>query len=132
MSDKTLFRIVFKGVLTGEYDLETTKKRFARTFHLDDNKAARLFSGKEYVLKDKVDEALAIKYAIKIAEAGGECYIETIPDENDPTARPGFIERRKGGDRRIRFRRPPRPGALVPDRRNNGGRRKEDLRKAAG
>lgn len=130
MSDKTLFRVVFKGVLTGEYDLETTKERFARAFHLNEKKVARLFSGEEFVLKDKVDEPLAIKYAIRIADA--ECYIESIPDEHDPAGRPGFVERRRGGDRRIRFRRPPRPGAIVADRRVNPGRRKEDRQKAAG
>ncbi len=129
-SDQQLFRVAFKGLLTGEYDLESTKKRLARLFRLDTSKIDKLFSGKEWILKNNVEEKVALQYAIKIAEAGCECYIEAVPDENDISQQPGFVERRKG-ERRVRHRRGPRPGAIIPDRRINPGRRREDREKEA-
>ena len=51
MSDE-LYRVVFAGVLTGEYDLPTTKKRFGRLFRLNEKRTEALFSGKEYIVKD--------------------------------------------------------------------------------
>jgi len=128
MSDQQLYRVIFNGVLTGEYELAETKRRFAKLFRLNIAKVEKLFTGKEFVLKDRVEEDLAMTYAMKIAEVGCECYIEHVPDENDITRRPGFVERRKNGERRLKFRRGPRPGAIVPDRRQNNGRRAEDTR----
>ncbi|MEX2488061.1 MAG: hypothetical protein WD356_00880 [Pseudomonadales bacterium] len=126
MSDQQRYRVVFSGVLTGEYDLDTTKRRFAKLFHQDVAKVEKLFTGKEFILKDDIEEDRAMTYAMKIAEAGCECYIEAVPDPNDISQQPGFVERRKNGERRQRFRRGPRPGAIIPDRRNNNGRRKAD------
>lgn len=124
MSNQRLYRVLFSGALTGEYDLETTKKRFAKRFRLDNSKVDKLFTGKEFVLKDNIEEELAVTYAMKVAETGCECYIENVP--NDMSEQAGFVERRQNGERRVRFRRGPRPGAAVPDRRQNKGRRKAD------
>lgn len=126
MSDQQRYRVVFSGVLTGEYDLDTTKQHFAKLFHLEVAKVDKLFTGKEFILKEDLEEDRAMTYAMKIAEAGCECYIETIPDKDDITQQAGFVERRKADDRRQRFRRGPRPGAIIPDRRQNNGRRKAD------
>lgn len=117
------FRVVFNGNTTGEYDLETTKERFKQLFKLSDRKVSRAFAASELVIKENVTEPVAMHYAIKIAEAGCECYIEEMFDENDPTLDPDFVERRKG-ERRV-F-----PGSLANspsgERRRTGGRRKED------
>lgn len=126
MNDQPLYRIVFNGVLTGEYDLEATKQRFAKRFRLDRSKVDKLFTGKEFVLKDNIKEDVAMTFAMKIAETGCECYIESVPAQVDISRQPGFVERRSGEERRVRFRRGPRPGAIIPDRRQNNGRRKED------
>ncbi|MFT7686499.1 MAG: hypothetical protein ACI9FB_001844 [Candidatus Azotimanducaceae bacterium] len=120
-----LLQIVFYGATTGEYDLETSKKRFQKLFNLPETRTEKLFGGQEFVIKSGISKEQAMNFAIKISEAGCECAIEDMPDENDPTNDPNFVEQRKG-DRRVRTRRPPRPGAIVPDRRLMAGRRKGD------
>ena len=123
MSDS--LQIVFSGTTTGEYDVDTSKKRFQKLFNLPDKRIDKLFNGNEVVIKSGISEEQAMNFAIKIAEAGCECAIEEMPDENDPTNDPNFVEQRKA-ERRVRTRRPPRPGAIVPDRRIFAGRRKGD------
>ena len=123
MSDEVLVRVTFEGNTTNEYDLETTKRRFQKLFRLQKPQIERLFSGKSYTLKNNLTEAAAMDLAFKIADAGCECSIEPMPNENDISLRAGFVEQRRIGNRRVKFRRPPRPGAIVPDRRNNNGRR---------
>lgn len=122
--DEPQFRVVFDGSLTGEFDEATAKRNFARLFRLDCDRLPYFFSGKERVIKSGVSEAVAMQYMIKVAEAGCECYIEEVV-EGPP---PGIAERRSGNDRRIRARRGPRPGAIVPDRRLQI-RRAEDRRR---
>ena len=116
-----LFRVVFAGQITGDFSLTQTKARFAKAFKLAPAKAERFFSGKEVVLRSGMSEDKAMDFAVKLAEIGCETYIEIVPNE------PNFEERRKT-IRRIRFRRGPRPGAIVPDRRKVASRRGDDLR----
>jgi len=125
MSDETLFRVVFNGNTTGEYDLDTTRQKFQKLFRLDPKKVEQIFRARQVVLKDNITESVAMNYAIRLAEIGCECYIEEVPHPDDISRQPGFVERRKG-ERRVRFRRGPRPGAIVPDRRILVGRRKTD------
>jgi hypothetical protein len=125
MSEEVLYRILFDGTLTGEYEIDEAKKRFAKVFRIDQRTVDQLFSGKEYVVKNNVTETMAMEYAFKIAEAGCECSYEMMPDPDDISQQPGFVERRKSV-RRLRYRRPPRPGAVVPDRRKLLSRRKID------
>ena len=124
--EEPLYQVVFNGSITGEYELDETKSRFARLFKLDAKRTERLFSGDDYVLKRNVDEDTAMTYAMKVMEAGCECVVEMVPDEDDISLQPGFVERRKT-IRRKRFRRGPRPGAIVPDRRELPSRRKIDM-----
>ena len=125
MRDEQLFRVTFSGVITDEYDLKTTKKMIGRLFRISPEKVERLFSGKEYVLKDNVTEDVAMNFGIRIAESGCECYVETVPDSVEIAASDGDTERREG-ERRTRFRRPSRPGSATGDRRILIGRRTED------
>lgn len=125
-----LFRVVFGGSLTGEFDEATAKKRFGKLFRLNDQRVNSLFSGKDYVIKNNVTESQAMTFMIKVSEAGCECSVQEMPDENEPE----YDEKRKSGERRLRFRRPPRTGAIVPDRRLQIRRNKDrtyfmDLRK---
>ena len=119
--EEVLFRVVFSGVLTGEYDLKTTKLRFGRLFRLDPKRTEALFSGKEYVVKNNATEAIAMQLAFRISEVGCECYVQEITDADDAD----YEEKRIMGERRLRFRRGPRPGAIVPDRRLKIRRRKD-------
>ena len=121
-----LYQVIFNGALTGEHDLAESKLRFSRLFKLDSARTERYFSGRDVILKKNISEAEAMDYAIKLVEAGCECFVELMPDPDDPTLQPGFVERRKTVRRR-RFRRPPRAGAIVPDRRELPSRRKQDL-----
>lgn len=128
--EEELYRVVFAGVLTGEYNLQTTKKRFSRLFRLDARPTDVLFSGKEYVVKNSAPEDIAMALAMKISEAGCECYVQVITDEDGID----YDEKREQAERRLRFRRGPRPGAIVPDRRLEIRRKKNrtyflDLRK---
>ena len=111
--NEQLFRVVFDGSLTGEYDEATVKKRFGRLFHLNDQRVNSLFSGKNYVIKNNVTESQAMEVMIKVAEAGCESSVQEMPDENEPE----HDEKRGSRERRLRLRRPPRAGAIVPDRR---------------
>ncbi len=78
-------------------------------------------NGNEITLKRDLTEDAAMDFAVKLAEIGCETYIESMPSEED-----NYEERRKT-IRRIRFRRGPRPGAIVPDRRLLASRRATDL-----
>jgi len=122
------YQIIFNGATTEEYDLETTKKRFAKYFKLSLKKAERLFSGKDHVLKTDISEDQAMKFAVAIANIGCECYIEVVPYDDDISKQPGFVERRLSGERRINAsrRKAVRGASIRPDRRQNHGRRKTD------
>ncbi len=111
--EEARFRVIFDGALTGEFEQEDAQKRFAKLFRITPQKAAAFFGGKPRVLKSDLDEETAMSYMFKLAEAGCECAIEEIV-EGPPE---GIEERRSSGERRVRFRRPPRPGAIQPDRR---------------
>jgi hypothetical protein len=78
------------------------------------------------VIKSNLPEDRAMSMAIRIIETGCECEVEMIPDSDDISQQPGFVEHRKAV-RRLRYRRDPRPGVIVPDRRDVSSRRKMDL-----
>lgn len=121
--NESRYRVVFSGALTGEFDLATTQARFAKLFGIDAKRACAFFSGKPRTLKSGLTEAAAMEYMFRVAEAGGECYIEEIV-EGPPD---GISERRDNRERRTRVRRPPRAGSIQPDRRLTI-RRAEDRR----
>ena len=126
MTEGPLYQITFAGALTGEFDLATTKQQFQKLFKVSPKQLERLFFGNEVIIKSNITESTAMSFAIKITEAGCECSIEPMPDADDPTLDPDFVDRRTGGERRGRFRRGPRAGAIVPDRRLTA-RRKTDI-----
>ncbi|MDZ7684241.1 MAG: hypothetical protein U5O39_03910 [Gammaproteobacteria bacterium] len=111
--DAPRFTVLFDGSLTGEVDEETARKRFARLFGISEEKAATYFTGRERVLKQDVSEEQAMAYMVRIAGIGCECYMEEVTEALPE----GTTERRRNQERRQRFRREPRAGAIVPDRR---------------
>lgn len=116
-----LYRVVFAGNLTGDFSLDRTKTRFGKVFRLTPERVEKVFNGGEITLKGNMTEDKAMDFAVKLAEIGCETYIESMPGDAQD-----FEEKRKT-IRRIRFRRGPRPGAIVPDRRLLISRRKDDL-----
>ena len=116
-----LYRVVFAGNLTGDFSLERTKTRFGKVFRLTPVKVERIFNGSDIILKSNVAEDKAMEFAVKLAEIGCETYIEMVPNETNQ------LEEKRTTIRRIRFRRGPRPGAIVPDRRLLASRRAEDI-----
>ncbi len=121
MDDEELYRVVFSGQITEEFDLKTTRRRFAKAFRLDAKTTKRLFSHSDHVLRSNVTERAATDLAIKLMEIGCECYVELMPLYSQ---QPGFRERRKSV-RRLRYRRDPRPGSVV--RRRLPSRRRLDM-----
>lgn len=116
-----LYRVVFAGNLTGDFSLERTKTRFGKVFRLKPTKVERIFNGTEIILKSDVSKDKAMTFAVKLAEIGCETYIEMVPNEENQ------LEEKRKTIRRIRFRRGPRPGAIVPDRRLLTSRRAKDI-----
>ena len=108
-----LFRVVFDGSLTGEFEVAVAKKRFARLFNLDVKRTEKFFSGKSIVIKTNIPEEEAMIFMIKVSEAGCECSLQEITDEDELY----YDEKRIGDERRIKFRRSPRAGARILDRR---------------
>ncbi len=125
------YNVIFSGQITGELGLQDAIARFARTFQLSPERARRYFSGAEITLKREIPRDLAMRYALKLNEIGCDCAIERCKAPAPPAPKkntnipgtPGFVERRKA-NRRVRFRRAPRPGAVCYDRRSGHDRRK--------
>ena len=105
----TLYKVVFNATMTGEFGPETTKERFEKLFGLEKSALSKLFSGRDLVIKKDLSEDAAMQFAVKVAEAGCECVIESMPD--------ALEQRQKSGDRRTQYRRGSRPSAAVEDRR---------------
>ena len=114
-----LYKVVFSGEITGEFDPDTSRKQFAKLFRLSRAKANALFSGKEFVIKNNVSEEMAMRFAVAVAEAGCESTVEPVSDGYEPL---GFPDRRKCV-RRLLIR---ASGGM--DRRKQPGRRRVDIR----
>jgi hypothetical protein len=108
---EVLYQVIFDATITGEFSLETTRSRFQKLFGLEEPTLNKLFSGKDLVIKKHLCEDDATQFSIKIAEAGCESVIESMPGSGEEGG-----ENRISGDRRTQFRRDPRPGALVGER----------------
>jgi hypothetical protein len=121
MTDK-LYQIKFDATITGEYDLDMTRRRFKKVFGLTKPALEKLFSGKELLIKKDLSEEGAMQFATRIADTGCECVIERIMDEDEEY----YEENRVSHDRRIRYRRDVRPASVIPDRRESI-RRKADM-----
>ena len=77
MSDETLCRVVFNGRVTGEFDMETTRRNSRQLFRLHEKTVARIFAAHEAFPKVRIPESVAVTYAIKLASKVCECRIGT-------------------------------------------------------
>jgi hypothetical protein len=112
-----LYQVVVSGVLTQEYEAPEAVERLGKAFRLDSRRAARLMDGNEHVVKRNIDESTAMQLMIKILDCGFESYVQELHDV------PAYEEKRRRGERRLKTRRPPRLGAIQPDRRLKDRRR---------
>jgi hypothetical protein len=90
--DEPLYQIIFCGSLTGEFEVAEAKSRFQKLFKVKDKQIEMLFSGKEHLIKRGLPEDRAMSMAIRIIETGCEREVEIIPDLNDISLQPGFVE----------------------------------------
>lgn len=133
----TNYKVVFNGQTTGEFDIPTSKARFGKTFNVAGDRLDKLFSGKRFTIKRDITREEALKYALRINQAGCDCVIERVfarheaPNDNKAAnsllgdnlaGSPNFVERRRG-ERRTRVRRAARPRAITPDHRSGLDRR---------
>ncbi len=113
MASERQFRILFQAKIRGEVDEHQLRQELRALFDLDLPTLERLFSGEPVVIKTTADEALAKRFADKIAQLGGVCWYE------EKQAGP-YRDRRQGPRRKLE--QPP-----AEERRQRCGRRYEDL-----
>lgn len=117
----------YQVILVNQYDpgvdVETIKKAFARRFKLSMAATNRLFAQESVVVKKDLDAEMAADYKMAIDATGAHGRIEPMPNT------PVFQERRKRTvDRRQQQnrRKYPRENSIMPDRRLNKDRRRQD------
>lgn len=78
MSEK-LFRITTRGELAYDFEHEKTRENLQKLCKFDDATLDRLFSGKPFILKNRLPLATARKYKDILDQTGAVCLIEEIP-----------------------------------------------------
>jgi hypothetical protein len=78
MSEK-LFRITTRGELAYGFEQEETRENLQKLCKFDDATLNRLFSGKPFILKNRLPLATARKYKDILDQTGAVCLIEEIP-----------------------------------------------------
>lgn len=73
-----IYAIVFKGEITEGSELTSVKSHMAKLLKADADKIARLFSGKQVVIKKTTDKQLAIKYGTVLKKAGADVKIKVV------------------------------------------------------
>ena len=83
-----MYRIIFQGQIGAGHDAETVKAALAKLFRLDDEqRLARLFSGKPITIKKSLDENGARTYLAAIERTGARVTVEPpLPTVQDDPA----------------------------------------------
>ena len=77
------FRIIFKGEIVSNANLEEVKKKLAAFYKVDASRVGSLFSGKRFVLKENISLDLARKYAMEFEKKiGARCTILQMVEES--------------------------------------------------
>jgi hypothetical protein len=84
--DSTRYNIVFAGQVKDDLDIESVSIKLAKLFKTDDAGIARLFSGKQVLIKKGVDLETAKKYQAAIEAAGAVVTIQKQLADTDNTA----------------------------------------------
>lgn len=91
MSD--IYAIVFKGDIVDGHDPQAVKAQISKLLKTDEKKTARLFSGKQIVLKKTADKQEAAKYGKVLKKAGADVKIRILKADASkagPEAKPAF------------------------------------------
>jgi len=119
---ETRFNLVFEGAVEPDHDRDTVRRTLEGLFQFDPAGQAELFSGQPIVLGESMDAATADSFrqalagagaTTRLVEAGNEAAASTPPERRS-------AQRRRFAPRRARAR----SGAIVPDRRQSGDRRR--------
>ena len=73
------FQIIFQGQTLDGFTVDQTKENIARLYKTNVAGIERLFTGSTVIIKDKVDEPTAIKYATALRQQGAKCEVRRIP-----------------------------------------------------
>ncbi len=83
------FEIAFAGQIVLGAELEQTKQAVQRLFNANEQLMEQLFSGRRVVIKQKVDQATALKYQKAFAAAGAILEVRKIESDSvEPAAVP--------------------------------------------
>lgn len=83
------FEIAFAGQIVLGAELEQAKQGVQRLFNANEQLMEQLFSGRRVVIKQKVDQATALKYQKAFAAAGAILEVQKIEsDSAEPAATP--------------------------------------------
>jgi hypothetical protein len=73
-----IYAIVFKGEVLEGYQVISVKAHLARLLKVNAGQIAKLFSGKQVVIKKTTDKAVAIKYGTALKKAGADVKVRVI------------------------------------------------------
>jgi hypothetical protein len=82
-----LYRLVFRSECLPVHEPAAVRAAVTAALQLDERRAAKLFSGQRVVVRRKLDEATALRYAARFAELGARLRTEPEPP---PRWRPEF------------------------------------------
>ena len=83
-----IYAIVFKGEILEGYQIISVKAHLAKLLKADATQIAKLFSGKQVVLKKTADKAVAIKYGTALKKVGADVKVRAIKSDVAPAQAP--------------------------------------------
>jgi hypothetical protein len=76
------FRIIFKGEILPNANLEEVKQKLAAFYKVDIKEIESLFSGKNFVLKENATLDAAMEYMYQLEQAGALCQLDEMKTES--------------------------------------------------
>ena len=115
------YEVVYIDKFTDSAKAEFARTNLQKTFGLSARHLEKLASGAPVVVKRQVALAVAERYRQAILKAGGTAWVQTVGVNGEHVER-RCEKRRQTRDRRTVFR----GSSIIPDRRENCGRRSAD------
>lgn len=115
------YEVVYIDKFTDMVEAAIVKDNLQKTFGLKPDHLQKLASGKPVVIKKQVNFDEANRYKAAVDSAGGVAWVQELGPDGE------HVERRQSGRRQLKDRRAVfRASAILPDRRQNCGRRSTD------
>lgn len=126
-SDADVYRVILSNQIALGFDVVTVKSNLCSLFRVEHEIINRIFAAGPTVIKRDVDGETAMRYMMAIAQVGGICRLEVIPQEA-PVLAEWPLEERRNSERRyiVDRRKKIRHWSLQPDQRTSPGRRAAD------